>query len=378
MSRAVLVIAGEVSGDQRAAELIRAVRARRDDIRFWGIGGPDMRAAGVETLHDIREMAVMGLVEVLRRYNFFRRVFNEMLAAAEAQKPDAVLLVDYPGFNLRFAAEMKRRGIKVIYYICPQVWAWHRSRIPKMARIVDRLLAIFPFEPKVFEGTPLKVDFVGHPLVDVTQAARSAPAQQLPWHGAPRIALLPGSRRQEIERILPALWQAAALLQKQKPDASFILAAPSEAVAKIVRAKLAELGGGPTNCELVVEQTREVLRQARAALVASGTATLETALMNCPMLVVYRTSTPTYLIGRQLIRVSHIGMVNLIAGRTVCPEFIQHDATPEKLAAGLLPLLGETPERAAQLAGLAEVAAKLGAPGAATRAAEVLLAELGA
>ncbi len=378
MSRSVLVIAGEVSGDQRAAEVIRAVRARQPDIRFWGIGGPEMRAAGATTRHDIRDMAVMGLVEVLRRYAFFHRVFNEMVAAAETERPDAVLLVDYPGFNLRFAAQMKKRGIKVIYYICPQVWAWHRARIPKMAQIVDRLLAIFPFEPEVFAGTKLKVDFVGHPLVDAALAARAAPPQPLPWQGAPRIALLPGSRRQEIERILPALVQAAALIQRQKPDASFILAAPSEAVATIVRATLARLGGGPASCDIVVDQTREVLRQARAALVASGTATLETALMGCPMLVVYRTSWPTYWIGRQLISVSHIGMVNLIAGRTLCPEFIQHDATPEKLAAGLLPLLGETPERAAQLAGLAEVAAKLGAPGAATRAAALLLAELGA
>ena len=378
MSRAVLVIAGEVSGDQRAAELIRAVRTRRPDVRFWGIGGPEMRAAGATTRHDIREMAVMGVVEVLRRYFFFRRVFNEMVAAAEAERPDAVLLVDYPGFNLRFAAQMKRRGIKVIYYICPQVWAWHRARIPKMAQIVDRLLAIFPFEPAVFAGTRLKVAFVGHPLVDAAQRARTAPPQTLPWQGAPPIALLPGSRRQEIERILPSLLQAAVLIQKQKPGASFILAAPSESVAKIVRAKLAALGGGPAHCELVVDQTREVLRQARAALVASGTATLETALMDCPMLVVYRTSLPTYLIGRQLISVSHIGMVNLIAGRTICPEFIQHDATPENLAAGLLPLLDDTPARATQLAGLAEVAAKLGAPGAAGRAADLLLAELGA
>ena len=376
MSRSVLVIAGEVSGDQRAAELIHAVRIRHPEVHFWGIGGPEMRAAGVATLHDIREMAVMGLVEVLRRYFFFRRVFDEMLAAAEARKPDAVLLVDYPGFNLRFAAEMKRRGVKVIYYICPQVWAWHRSRIPKMAQIVDRLLAIFPFEPQVFAGTKLKVDFVGHPLVDVAHAARSAPPQSLPWQGEPRIALLPGSRRQEIERILPSIWQAAALIQKQNPGASFILAAPSENVAKLVRATLVQLGRSPENCELVVDQTRAVLRQAHAALVASGTATLETALMGCPMLVVYKTSLPTYLIGRQLIRVNHIGMVNLIADRTVCPEFIQHDATPEKLAAGLLPLLGDTPERAAQLAGLAEVATKLGAPGAAIRAAEILIAEL--
>lgn len=378
MSHSVLVIAGEVSGDQRAAEVVRAVRARRPDVQFWGIGGPDMRAAGVETLHDIREMAVMGLAEVVRRYGFFHRVFHEMLAAAQARRPDAVLLVDYPGFNLRFAAKMKRRGIKVIYYICPQVWAWHRSRIPKMARMVDRLLAIFPFEPQVFANTTLKVDFVGHPLVDVAQAMRSAPQQVLPWQGAPCIALLPGSRRQEIDRILPAIWQTAGLIQQALPNASFLIAAPSESVATLVRARLAGLTGGPTRWELVVEKTREVLRQARAALVASGTATLETALMGCPMLVVYKTSALTFFFGRMLIRVNHIGMVNLIADRTVCPEFIQDDATPKKMAATLTPLLGNTPERAAQLAGLAEVAAKLGAPGAAARAADILLNELGA
>jgi len=246
-----------------------------------------------------------------------------------------------------------------------------------MARIVDRLLAIFPFEPQVFAGTGLQVDFVGHPLVDAAVAARQATPPTLPWQGEPRIALLPGSRRQEIERILPTLWQAAGIIQKENSRASFILAAPSEVVANIFRTTLIGLRNGPAKCDLVVDQTRAVLRQARAALVASGTATLETALMDCPMLVVYKTSLPTYLIGRKLISVSHIGMVNLIAGRTVCPEFIQDTATPERLANGLLPLLGETPERVAQLAGIAEVATKLGAPGAATRAAKIICTELG-
>ncbi|MCX6998637.1 MAG: hypothetical protein NTV49_16530 [Kiritimatiellaeota bacterium] len=213
--------------------------------------------------------------------------------------------------------------------------------------------------------------------MDAAQAARAAPAQALPWPGAVRIALLPGSRRQEVDRILPVLWAAAARLERAVPGAGFLIAAPSAEVAALVRGRLATLTGGPAHCELVVGVTREVLRQARAALVASGTATLETALMGCPMLVVYKASPLMYFFGRLLIRVAHIGMVNLIAGRTVCPEFIQRDATPDALAAALAPLLGDTPERAAQLAGLREVSARLGPPGAAARAADIVLEELG-
>ena len=376
MTRSVLVIAGEVSGDQRAAELVRAAHAREPGLQFWGIGGDELRAAGMEILYDTHAMAVMGLGEVLRRYGFFRRVFADLVARARERRPDAVLLVDYPGFNLRFAAEMRKLDIKVLYYICPQVWAWHRARIPHMARLVNRLIAIFPFEPQVFAGTGLRVDFVGHPLVDAAQAARAATVQALPWPGAVHMALLPGSRRQEVDRILPVLWAAAARLERAVPGAGFLIAAPSADVAALVRRRLAALTGGPARCELVVGATRAVLRQARAALVASGTATLETALMGCPMLVVYKTSPLTYFFGRLLIRVAHIGMVNLIAGRTVCPEFIQRAATPAALAAALAPLLGDTPERAAQLAGLREVAVRLGPPGAAARAADIVLAEL--
>jgi len=377
VTRSVLVIAGEISGDQRAAELVRAIQARQPGVRFWGIGGDDLRAAGMEIVYDTHAMAVMGVGEVLRRYGFFRRVFADLVTQARARRPDAVLLVDYPGFNLRFAAEMRKLGLKVLYYICPQVWAWHRARIPRMARLVDRLLAIFPFEPQVFAGTGLKVDFVGHPLVDAAQAARAAPAPALPWPGAVRVALLPGSRRQEVDRILPVLWAAATRLERTVPGAGFLIAAPSADVAALVRRRLAALSGGPARCELVTGVTRAVLQQARAALVASGTATLETALLGCPMLVVYKAAPLMYLLGRLLIRVPHIGMVNLIAGRTVCPEFIQRAATPAALADALAPLLGDTPACAAQLAGLQEVAARLGPPGAAARAADIILAELG-
>ncbi len=375
--KSLLIVAGEVSGDMHAAALLRALRARCPGIRAFGIGGDELRSAGMEILVETREMAVLGLTDVLRKYCFFRKTFRDLLAAARARRPDAVLLVDYPGFNLRFAARAHALGLKVIYYICPQVWAWNRARVPRMARRVDRLLAIFPFEPAVFKGTPLPVDFVGHPLVTESRRAWAAPPAVLPWQEAePRVAILPGSRYHEIQRILPAMWAAAALLEKTFPGIGFIVAAPSEREAGWVRQTLAGLRGGPRRWAVAAGQTRQVLRQARGALVTSGTATLETALMRCPMVVVYKTSWLTYALGRLLIRVPFLGMVNLVAGEALCPEFIQHRAMPRALAGGLAPVLAEGPARARMLAGLDRVSRALGEPGAEERAADAVRKEL--
>jgi lipid-A-disaccharide synthase len=376
MSKRVLVIAGEISGDILAADVVRSVLRRDPKIEFFGIGGAELCAAGAHILHDVKDMAVLGIWEVIRRYSFFRGVFREMLNFVRVSRPDAVLLVDYPGFNLRFAEQVHRAGVKVLYYVCPQVWAWHRSRIGKVARIVNRLIVIFPFEPAVFAGTGLRVDFVGHPLVDATRAALAEPLRELPWPGEPRIALLPGSRAQEIDRILPPMVAAAEILQQKIPGAAFLVAAPSEDIAARIRRVLSGIGRKPSSCGLVVGQTRQILRQARAAMVASGTATIETALMRCPMIVVYKTSMPTYWIGRRLVSVSHLGMVNIVAGRTLCPEFIQAAARPEAMAAAMEPLIGDTPARAVMRTGLEEVRRSLGEGGAAERAADVVLDEL--
>ncbi|HNX53314.1 MAG TPA: hypothetical protein PLD51_05495, partial [Pontiellaceae bacterium] len=209
--KSLLVIAGEDSGDMHAADVVRALKEKRSDLTVWGIGGDKLRAEGMELLHDTREMDVLGIVEVLKRYPFFKRTFNEVLVEADKRRPDAALLVDYPGFNLRLARELKKRGIKVLYYVCPQVWAWNRGRIPKMAETIDRLMVIFPFEVDVFKGVDLKVDFVGHPMVDELREFREKAAEPLPWNGKKKIALLPGSRKQEIIYILPRLLEAAQL-----------------------------------------------------------------------------------------------------------------------------------------------------------------------
>lgn len=368
-----MVIAGEISGDMHAAGVVHALCARDPTVEVFGIGGDALAAAGTEILHHVDEMAVFGPFAVLQKYPHFRRVFDEMVDVAAERRPRAALLVDYGGFNLRFADELKRLGIKVLYYVSPQVWASRRGRIRRMADVVDRLMVIFPFEAEVYKDVDLAVDFVGHPLVDEAAAVRDAPPADLPWPGELRVALLPGSRRQEVRRILPVMLDAAASLHRDHPEAGFLVAAPSHDFA-IAAAEALE-GWPDLPCKVVAGETRQILGQAQAGWVTSGTATVEAALMRCPMNVVYRTSPLVYLLGRMLVRVPYIGMVNLLAGRELCPELIQGGATPSTLAKAIEPLLGDTPERETMLAGLEEVAQGLGPGGAAEKVADIVLDE---
>lgn len=375
----VVIVAGEVSGDQHGARLVRDLRALRNDVECLGIGGETLRAAGVRTVVDAREMAVLGLFEVIARYPFFRRVFRQMTDLLRAERPDALLLVDYPGFNLRLAAVAHGLGIPVFYYISPQVWAWHRSRIPKMAKIIDLLMVIFPFEVDVFKGTGLRTEFVGHPLVASVRRTLARPEPELPWPaGARRVAILPGSRRQEIRRILPRMLAAARELRRRDPSTSFLIPAASDEIRGLIEARLAALPAEERAAiGLVTGRMREVTRQARAAMVCSGTATVETALLRCPMIVVYRTVPLTYWLGRLLVRVQWLGMVNLIAGRTLCPEFIQQAARPAAMADALDTLLGDTPERRTQLDGLNEVGRALAGEGRIKSAGQLVAESLG-
>lgn len=377
MTKSMLVVAGDVSGDQHAAGVVRALRARRPDLELMGIGGDQLQEAGVNLVYHCRDMAVFGLPEVIKRYRFFKGVFSSMVNLAKERQPDVVLLVDYGGFNLRFAEQLQALGLKVVYYVCPQVWASRRGRIKKMAKFVDRLMVIFPFEKKIFEGTGLQVDFVGHPLVDHVLARRTAERKVLGWSGDPKVGLLPGSRRQEIERNLPVMLDAAARLEMTHPTVSFIIPTPSaEATAQVERV----LGGKvkrPQRLVVAEGRTTDVLLEAKAAMVTSGTATVEAALAGCPMTVVYKTSPFFYAMGRMLIQIDHIGMVNILAGRTLCREFIQGDATGQGLFEAMRLLLDDTPARVEMVEGLKQVAESLGG-GAADRAAEILFDELAA
>jgi len=372
----IVIIAGEVSGDMHAAALVRAMRKRRPELLFTGIGGDEMAAAGVELRHHVSEMAVVGFVEVMRRFRFFRRVFREMAGLVREQRPCAVILVDYPGFNLRLAAKVHALGVRVIYYICPQVWAWNRSRIPQMARVIDRLITIFPFEQDCFAGTDMKVDFAGHPLVDEANRVLATPAAGPACEGDPLVALLPGSRATEIERILPAMWEAAAIIEESYPGAGFVIASPTPQMEVFAERLLEGRAGGPARWCTVNGHTRDILRRARAALVASGTATIEASLMLCPMVVAYRVAPLTYLLAKLLVKLEHIAMVNIVAGKPVCPEFIQGAARPQALAAALRPLLEEGPERKAVIRELERVNTALGPGGAAEKAAQMVLEEV--
>lgn len=373
----LMIITGEVSGDMHAARLVRAIRERNPAITCFGIGGEQMRAAGVDTVTDISAMAVTGVTEVIRKYRHLRRVFYDMLALLRSRRPDAVILVDYPGFNLRFARRAHQMGCKTIYYICPQVWAWNRRRIPRMAAILDRLIAFFPFEPGYFKETDLQVDSVGHPLVDEIAEARDQPHEALPWQGSPHIALLPGSRDHEIERILPSMWAAAALIEERHPEASFIIPIHSETAAALVESVLAGLPPGPARCKVVIGNTRAALQQARATLIASGTATLEASLLRCPMVITYQASAVTYWLARALVKVDYIGLVNIVAEREIARELLQFAATPRALADAMEPLIANDDAHAEALQALDEVNRRLGPPGGALRAAHAVLDAIG-
>jgi lipid-A-disaccharide synthase len=373
MSKRVCIIAGEVSGDLHAAALVRALAAKDPDLTFFGTGGDQMRAAGVENLYDVEQLAVMGISEVLRRYPFFRRMFNHLCRELDSRKPDILVLVDYPGFNLRFAQQAHRRGIKTVFYISPQVWAWKKSRIPKMAACLDHLITIFPFEARYYEGTSLPVTFAGNPLVDELQQDPNVTSPATTTD-TPTIALLPGSRVHEIRRLLPVMLKACERVAAERPDVRFVIASASDTLTPHIETQIKEQAGTAAGrISVVTGSTRTILSEARAAWVASGTATVETALLRCPMVITYRVAPLTFALARRIVKVDHIGMVNIIAGRRLCPEFVQDQATAENLATAITPLIDDGDARQEMLDGLAEVSKALGEPGAAQRAAAVVL-----
>ena len=377
----ILICAGEVSGDMHAAALMRALRERLPGpLQFRGFGGDAMRAEGAELLYHTDRIAIIGFTPVIMNLPFLLGMIRRMKREILAWRPDLVLTVDYPGMNLRLAEFAHENGLKTVHYICPQVWAWHRGRIPKIARMLDLLLCIFPFEPELFNGTPLKALFTGHPLVDRVAETRAEPLAALPWQGRHRIALLPGSRTGEITRILPRLLAAAALLEKRLGgDCSFIIPAPTPKMRALGEAVAAAAPAKPQRLAFVDGQARQVMLQAHTAAVASGTATLEACLIRCPTVLVYTASFVTYLIARHLAKgISHLGLANIIAGKEVMPELLQHDFTPERLAELLHRYLTDSDFRAQTLEALDAVNALLGAGNASRRAADAIAGLLNA
>ena len=382
----LMIVAGEPSGDAHAASLVHALHeaAPGGRFEFFGSTGALMRAAGVETVVRADDLAIMGIVEVARVFPRFLRAFGKLKRAAIERQPQAVILVDWPEFNLQLARALHRQGFRVIYYISPQVWAWRSYRVRNLRRYVDLLLSILPFEKDWLAARGMtEVEFVGHPLAGEVHARydRAEFCRQTKLNPRlPIISLLPGSRRKEVERILPPMLEAAALVSARRPEVQFVVVvAPSRSsdeVRAIVRAQRATPLPLPACLHLVSGQSRETLAASDAAAIASGTATLEAALLETPMVIVYKESTINWHTLGRLITTDHYGLVNLVAGERVATELMQDDLNGDRLANELLSLLDEERNEAARQ-GLREVARQLGEGGASRRAAEVIIDALG-
>ena len=380
-----MIVAGEPSGDAHAASLVNALRAVEPEtkLEIFGATGPLMRAAGVESIVRSDDLAIMGLLEIGRALPKFWRAYKLLKQAAIEHKPAAVVLVDWPDFNLKLARALHRRGLKVIYYISPQLWAWRSYRARSIERDVDLLLSILPFEQEWYADRGIdQVEFVGHPLAGEvhTRSDRAEFCRQNKLDpNLPIISLLPGSRRKELERILPPMLEASALISVRRPDIQFVVVvAPgrsSDEIRSIVRTQRTTPEPLPSCLHIVSGQSREALAASDVAAIASGTATLEAALLGTPMVVVYKESWVNWNTLGRLITVDHYGLVNLVAGERVATELMQDDLNGERLANELLLLLDERRNEAAR-ARLREVANQLGEGGASERAAQCILEAL--
>ena len=372
----ILIVAGEASGDLHGANLVRALQGRNPDLAFFGVGSRNLRAAGVEILADSSEITAMGITEALAKLRQGRRVFRKILDRAEASPPDLAVLIDSPGFNLRLAGSLKTRGIRVMYYIAPQVWAWGQGRIKKISERIDRLVSILPFEKEFFSQFGIPVDFVGHPLLDLARESRSPEESRLVFGikpGEKVIALLPGSRPGEIARLLPEILGAARNLSRQRPGLRFLLPVASSLNPQAIVESVQARGLGDAVSVLPGEEIYNALGIAELALVASGTATLEAALIGCPMIILYRVSRLSYGMGRMLVKVKHIGLVNLMAGREVVPELLLGEARAERITREVERFLDNQELKNQVKSDLGRIRASLGNPGAAGRAAQIAL-----
>jgi lipid-A-disaccharide synthase len=372
----VLVSCGEASGDLYAAALTRELRACNPMTTVTGFGGERLRAAGATLIGDYQGLTVTGLAEAVKVLPRSYAMYRRLVASARAARPDVFVAIDFPDFNFRLAAAMRGLRVPVVYYISPQLWAWRAGRMKTMRRIASHVLVIFPFEEALYRGAGVPVTFVGHPLVELTgePVDRHAFLRGLGLRGgAQTVALLPGSRPNEVRELLPTLVEAAARIGSERAGTQFVLArAPN-----LEDSLFDPLRHAAVPVATVEGETDAVLASADVALTASGTATVQAAIHDCPMVIVYRLSALTYRLGKPFVKVDTYGMVNLIAGRAVAPELIQERFTAEAVTAHALALLADPQTYAAAKQGLREVRAKLGPPGASRRAAEAVLAAAG-
>ncbi|RPI03925.1 MAG: lipid-A-disaccharide synthase [Calditrichaeota bacterium] len=367
----ILIIAGEASGDLHGGRLVEELKRRAPELEVFGIGGDRMQHGGVELLYHVKDLAFIGFGEIIRHLADFRKMFYQMVKIALLRQPDLVVLIDYPGFNLRFARKLKALGFPIFYYIAPQVWAWHVSRAQKMASFIDRIAVIFPFEVNFFTHYGIDARFVGHPLMDGLEI-KLTPEDFYHQYDLipdqPVLGLFPGSRRQEIEHLLPIMLRTSDLLIHKYPHLQIAVSQ-----AETIDRKQLDMMIGERRFCVVPEHTYELLKYSTAAIVKSGTSTLEAACFQTPFCMVYKVSGLSYWIGKQVIKVPHIGLVNIVAGREIVREYIQDSMNPMFLAEEMTRCLFDKRFREEMKENLGSVRALLGEPGAGARTAEMIL-----
>lgn len=371
--KTVLIISGETSGDLHGGNLAFALHKMRPGLRLLGVGGPRMSAAGVELIEDNREMGVIGVWEVLSHLRAIQRAYRRVLHVLASGQVDLVVLIDYPEFNFRVAHVAHQKKIPIVYYISPQIWAWRSGRVKTVKKLVQQMIVILPFEKELYQQSGVPCEFVGHPLLDEVQTDLDKKAVLSSFRldpGQPVIGLLPGSRSKEVKKILPLMLAAMTRICQKVPGIQLLLAlAPSIEKDEV----LAITSRWPLDVRIIEAKTDHVIAASDLVLVASGTATLQAAILETPMVILYRVAWLTYLLGRILIKVDHIGLVNLVAGRRIVPELLQSEATPERIAEEVQGMLMDLPRRETIKKELAQVRSRLGTPGASQRAAEIIL-----
>jgi lipid-A-disaccharide synthase len=373
----IYFVAGEVSADNHGSVLMRCLHRLDSQLQFVGRGGPQMRSiAGEQFKNWIGEAAVLGLWEVLRKYGYFREQFHETLREIRESKPDVLVLIDYPGFNLRLARALRRQAPrqKIIYYISPQVWAWDRGRIKRMAHFIDLVLCIFPFEIDLYNQVGLRALFVGHPMIERLQD-RKIDTQRDPN----LIGLFPGSRSREVRKIFPVMLETVRELRKHNRNLRFEVAAASEQLAREMSAAVAGLDQSQDEeaIKIEVDETAVIMQRAWAGIVASGSATLEAAYFRLPFVLIYKVMWPTYLAARLVVSVKYLGMPNLLADKEVVPEFIQYRAKPRAIAEAVQPLIENANARERMISEFDSIIGRLGETGASERAARAIIEEMG-
>ncbi len=370
----IMIVAGEASGDLHGSNLVRSALSLDPDLKFYGLGGENLRNAGIDLLFDLEHQGLFGFLEIVSSLRSTIGIYRSLKASLTRDRPSAVVLIDYPDFNLRLAKSAKRLGIPVFYYISPQLWAWRQGRVKKVDRYVDRMAVVFPFEPDFYQRHGVEVSFVGHPLLDVMDPPR--PKEEVKTElgfdpSQPLLGLLPGSRMSEIKAHLPLMLESARRLNAGRPNGVSLAVAQADSLGSGELTPFLELG--PKDVKLVAGRTHDLQNAADVILTASGTATLETALMLTPMVVIYRLKLLSYQIFRRMVKIEHVAMANLIAGEEVVPELLQNDARPDNIVTELNRILDSPEDRRRMVEGLTLIRKKLGGQGASLRAARLLL-----